>query len=125
MLGVILLGNNLVNSAAATLVSIITIELFGEDKWALGAGTLFVTFAILVFAEITPKVIGANNADRLALEIDYCLLSTLRYSYRIDLYILEPMATGLPSSVIGQSRLVTPASCSRSARPIRASPTRN
>ena len=40
MLGVILLGNNLVNSAAATLVSIITIELFGEDKWALGAGTL-------------------------------------------------------------------------------------
>ncbi|MBF1164598.1 MAG: DUF21 domain-containing protein, partial [Dechloromonas agitata] len=29
MLGVILLGNNLVNSAAATLVSVIAIELFG------------------------------------------------------------------------------------------------
>ena len=32
MLGVILLGNNLINAAAATLVSVITIELFGEDK---------------------------------------------------------------------------------------------
>ena len=45
MLGVILLGNNLVNSAAATLVSVIAIELFGEEKWALAAGTLIVTFA--------------------------------------------------------------------------------
>jgi hypothetical protein len=33
---------------------------------ALGIGTLLVTFAILVFAEITPKVIGAAHADRLA-----------------------------------------------------------
>lgn len=60
MLGVILLGNNLVNSAAATLVSVIAIALFGEDKWVLGVGTLAVTFAILVFSEITPKIIGAT-----------------------------------------------------------------
>ena len=39
LLGVILLGNNLVNAAAATLVSVIAIELFGEEKWALGLGT--------------------------------------------------------------------------------------
>ncbi len=48
MLGVIMLGNNLVNSAAATLVSVLAIALFGEDKWVLGVGTLAVTFAILV-----------------------------------------------------------------------------
>lgn len=29
-----------------------------------------------------------SDEDRLSLEIDYCLLATLRYSYRIDLYIL-------------------------------------
>ena len=46
MLGVILLGNNLTNAAAATLVSVITIELFGEEKWALSVGTLLVTFAM-------------------------------------------------------------------------------
>ena len=81
MLGVILLGNNLVNSAAATLVSVIAIEMFGEEKWALGAGTLAVTFAILVFSEITPKIIGATHADRLALFLGYVLTPLLRLFY--------------------------------------------
>lgn len=77
LLGVILLGNNLVNAAAATLVSVITIELFGEDKWALGMGTLAVTLAILVFSEITPKIIGASHADRLALALGHVLTPLL------------------------------------------------
>ncbi len=81
MLGVILLGNNLVNSAAATLVSVITIEMFGEEKWALGAGTLAVTFAILVFSEITPKIIGATYADRLAIFLGHLLTPLLRFFY--------------------------------------------
>ena len=81
MLGVILLGNNLVNSAAATLVSVIAIELFGESEWALGAGTLAVTFSILVFSEITPKIIGATHADRLALLLGYVLTPLLRFFY--------------------------------------------
>ena len=81
MLGVILLGNNLINSAAATLVSVIAIALFGEDKWILGAGTLAVTFAILVFSEITPKIIGATHADRLALILGYILTPLLRLFY--------------------------------------------
>ncbi len=81
MLGVILLGNNLVNSAAATLVSVIAIELFGEEKWALGVGTLAVTFAILVFSEITPKIIGATYADRLAVVLGHLLTPLLRLFY--------------------------------------------
>ena len=87
MLGVILLGNNLINAAAATLVSVIAIELFGEDKWALGAGTLAVTFAILVFSEITPKIIGATHADRLALLLGYILTPLLRLAYPIVWFI--------------------------------------
>jgi len=81
MLGVILLGNNLINAAAATLVSVIALELFGEDKWALGAGTLAVTFAILVFSEITPKIVGATYADRLAVLLAYVLTPLLRLFY--------------------------------------------
>ena len=87
MLGVILLGNNLVNSAAATLVSVIAIDLFGEEKWALAAGTLIVTFAILVFSEITPKIIGATYADRLALVLGYLLHPLLRLFYPIVWFI--------------------------------------
>lgn len=87
MLGVILLFNNLINSAAATLVSVIAIELFGEDKWALGAGTLSVTFAILVFSEISPKVVGASYADRLAIMFAYVLTPLLRLAYPIVWFV--------------------------------------
>lgn len=94
MLGVILLGNNLVNSAAATLVSVIAIELFGEEKWALGAGTLVVTFAILVFSEITPKIIGATYADRLAVVLGYALTPLLRFFYPA-VWFINLFASGL------------------------------
>ena len=94
MLGVILLGNNLVNAAAATLVSVIAIELFGEEKWALAAGTLIVTFAILVFSEITPKIVGATYADRLALVLAHVLTPLLRLFYPL-VWFINLFASGL------------------------------
>ncbi len=87
MLGVILLGNNLLNAATATLVSVITIELFGEEKWALSIGTLLVTFAILVFAEITPKILGAAHADLLARILGYAIWPLLRVAYPIVWFV--------------------------------------
>jgi len=87
LLGVILLFNNLINSAAAMLVSVITISLFGDDKWALGAGTLAITFAILVFSEISPKVIGATYANRLAIFFAYVLTPLLRLAYPIVWFV--------------------------------------
>lgn len=87
MLGVILLGNNLVNAGAATLVSVITIELFGEEKWALGVGTLAITFVILVFSEITPKIIGAAYADQLVLVLGFLLWPLLRAAYPIVWFV--------------------------------------
>jgi Mg2+/Co2+ transporter CorB len=94
MLGVILLGNNLVNAGAATLVSIITIQLFGEDKWAIGIGTLVITFLILVFSEITPKIIAASYADRLAHVLAYLLWPLLRVTYPI-VWFVNLFASGL------------------------------
>jgi len=87
LLGVILLGNNLVNAAAATLVGLITINLFGEDKIALGMGTLAVTFLILVFAEITPKVIGAAHAERIAFAVSYVLTPLLKLLYPVVWFV--------------------------------------
>lgn len=94
MLGVILLGNNLVNAAAATLVSVIAIELFGEEEWALAAGTLFVTFIILVFSEITPKIFGAAYADRLSVILAYLLWPLLRATYPL-VWFINLFAAGL------------------------------
>jgi Mg2+/Co2+ transporter CorB len=72
LLGVILLFNNLVNAAAATLTGVIAINLFGEGELTLGLGTLLVTFLILVFSEITPKVVGAGYANAIAPDRRVC-----------------------------------------------------
>jgi Mg2+/Co2+ transporter CorB len=78
LLGVILLGNNLINAAAATLTTIIMVRLFGEGQGALAFGTLAITFCILVFSEITPKVVGAAHADRIAPVVSYLLAPMLK-----------------------------------------------
>ena len=78
LLGVILFGNNLINAGAATLSGVITIRLFGEGELALALGTVAVTFLILVFSEITPKVIGATYADRIAPVISLILAPLLK-----------------------------------------------
>jgi Mg2+/Co2+ transporter CorB len=87
LLGVILLGNNLVNAAAAVLVSVIAVRLFGESEIALGLGTLAVTFLILVFCEITPKVIGAAHAERIAFAVSYVLAPLLRLLYPVVWFV--------------------------------------
>jgi magnesium and cobalt exporter, CNNM family len=73
LLSVVLAGNTLVNAAITMLVGVITIGLFGEDKFVLGAATVAVAFLILVFAEITPKVIGARYPEQTALAASYVL----------------------------------------------------
>ena len=78
LLGVILLGNTLVAAGAATLTAVITKRLFGEGELALAAGTVAISFALLVFSEITPKVIGAMHADRIAPLVSYILAPMLK-----------------------------------------------
>jgi Mg2+/Co2+ transporter CorB len=73
LLSVLLAGNTLINAAITMLVGVITIELFGQERAVLGAATLVVAFLILVFAEITPKVIGARYPEQVALAASYAL----------------------------------------------------
>jgi len=83
LLGVILLGNNLVNAAAAALVTVISFRLFGEGELALTLSTLTVTSAILIFSEITPKVIGASHPERIAFPASFVLAPLLKLAYPI------------------------------------------
>ena len=73
LLGVILLGNTLVAAAAATITAVLTKRLFGEGEFALALGTVAISFGLLVFSEITPKVLGAAHADRLAPIVSFVL----------------------------------------------------
>ena len=87
LLGVILLCNNFANAASATLVTLITVELFGEGEWVLMIGTLVVTFAILVFSEITPKVIAAAFPEKLGILCSYILYPLLKLLYPVVWFI--------------------------------------
>jgi len=73
LLSVLLAGNTLINAAITMLVSVITIDLFGQERAVLGIATIVVAFLILVFAEITPKVIGARYPEQVALAASYVL----------------------------------------------------
>ena len=87
LLGVILLCNNFANAASATLVTVIIVELFGEGEWVLMAGTLAVTFAILVFSEISPKVIAAAYPEKLGIFCSYLLYPLLKVLYPMVWFI--------------------------------------
>lgn len=87
LLGVILLCNNFANAASATLVTVITVELFGEGEWVLMLGTLAVTFAILVFSEISPKVLAAAYPERLGIFCSYILYPLLKILYPVVWFI--------------------------------------
>ncbi len=73
LLSVVLAGNTLVNAAITMLAGVITIDLFGHDRIVLGIATVVVALLILVFAEITPKVIGARYPEQTALAASYVL----------------------------------------------------
>jgi Mg2+/Co2+ transporter CorB len=73
LLSVLLAGNTLVNAAITMIVGVITIDLFGHERMVLGVATVAVAFLILVFAEITPKVIGARYPEQTALAASYAL----------------------------------------------------
>lgn len=87
LLGVILLGNNLVNIAAATLATIISIRLFGDSDLALSLATLLLTFLILVFSEVTPKVLGASYPERVAHPAAYVLTPMLKLAYPVVWFV--------------------------------------
>ena len=87
LLSVILLCNNFSNAAAATLVTVIAVQLYGEQEIIIMMGTLITTFLILIFSEISPKVIAAAHSERLALSCSFLLFPILKALYPIVLFV--------------------------------------
>jgi len=91
LLGGILIGNTLSIAAATTLAGVIAVRLLGEDKLTYAISTVVVSFVIIVFSEITPKVIGATYPERAALLLAYALKPTMRLlepaSWFVNLFV--------------------------------------
>ena len=70
-LGAILIGNNLVNMASSSLVTVITILTIGEKYSALTA--IAITILVITFGETIPKIVAKRNANRFALGFSYAI----------------------------------------------------
>ncbi len=66
LIGVVLIGSTVINSLVATLATIIAIRIWGNDDRYIYAASLLVTFLLLIFAEMTPKTIGAMYPESIA-----------------------------------------------------------
>jgi Mg2+/Co2+ transporter CorB len=64
LIGLILIGNNLVNIAASAIATIIGIRLFGD--MGILIATITLTLIILIFAEVTPKTLAALYPEKIA-----------------------------------------------------------
>ncbi len=81
LIGLILIGNNLVNVLAAAIVTIIAMRYWGNAGIAIGAFLL--TLVLLVFAEITPKTVAALHPEKVAFPASFILKPLLTVFYPV------------------------------------------
>lgn len=65
LIGLILIGNNLVNIFASAIATVIGLRLFGDA--GIAVATMALTLIILIFAEVTPKTIAALHPEKVAM----------------------------------------------------------
>ncbi|HEX5788935.1 MAG TPA: HlyC/CorC family transporter [Woeseiaceae bacterium] len=92
LIGLILLGNNLVNFSAASLVAIIALALGGEP--AVAIGTLVLTFVVLIFSEAAPKNLAALHPERLAYPAAFVYYPLLKVLYPV-VWLTNACSNGL------------------------------
>ncbi|WP_330360298.1 hemolysin family protein [Alkaliphilus oremlandii] len=63
----VLVGNNIANIAGSALATSLMMEFFAGN--AVAIATIIMTILILVFSEITPKSLAAQNAEKVALMV--------------------------------------------------------
>ncbi|MDH3941092.1 MAG: HlyC/CorC family transporter [Xanthomonadales bacterium] len=100
LIGLILLGNNLVNILAASIATVIGIRLFGVN--GVWIASLALTVVILIFSEVAPKTIAAVHPERIAFPASYVLFILLKI-----LYPVVWLVNGLANLVLKPFRVQT------------------
>ena len=94
VLGVILIGNNLVNISASALLTFFVIKKFGDEY--VWIGTLLLTIFIIIFAEIAPKSFAAKRPESIAYPASRILKVLTKY-----LGSFSEMLTSISNSLTG------------------------
>ena len=65
LISTVLFCNNLVNTAIAAIATFILVQVLGPE-WGVVTSTIGVTFFLLIFGEITPKIFATNHPEFVA-----------------------------------------------------------
>jgi Mg2+/Co2+ transporter CorB len=77
-LSLVLIANILLNAMAAALVTMVAIELFGNEEGVITIAAALVAFLLIVFAEVAPKVIGATYPEPISIATSLPLQTLMR-----------------------------------------------
>ena len=94
LLAFILAGNTVINAATTILVAEIARRLLGDGDYTLAIATAAASFAILIFAEILPKILGATHSETIALGASYILTPLIRITKPV-MWVINVIVRGL------------------------------
>ena len=92
LIGLILLGNNLVNIIASSLATVIGIRLYGD--FGVLVSTVVLTIVVLVFSEVTPKTLSALYPERIAYPAAYVYKPLLKVFWPL-VYLFNSAGRGV------------------------------
>lgn len=96
LIGLILLGNNFVNILATQLATYLGYRIYGDVGIAVATGLL--TLTLLLFAEVTPKTLGALHSERFAYPAAWIYVPLMRLMYPV-VWVINLIANGLLHAV--------------------------
>ena len=94
LIGLILIGNNLVNILGSSIATVVAIRLYGDAGIAIA--TILLTIVILIFAEITPKTIAAIHPEKVAFPASIILLPLMKLAMPL-VWSINAITNGLLS----------------------------
>ena len=94
MLTGIVIGNNIVNILASSIATVVIVNYFGNKGSSVALATAIMTILILIFGEITPKLMARNNSAKIAETVS------------VVIYVLSIILTPAVYCLIFISRLV-------------------
>ena len=92
MLSTILIGNNIVNIFASSLVTTFAIDVFGSVAVGIASGIL--TIIILLFGEITPKTWAMINAEKISLAYS-SIIKFLMFILTPVIFLIDKISLGI------------------------------
>ncbi len=115
LIGLILIGNNLVNILASAIATIIGMRLYGDAGVAIA--TAILTVVILVFAEVTPKTLATHYPEKVSFASSFILTILMKILYpvvwlmngiaRIFLFLLGIRSTPTNDDALNSEELRT------------------